>query len=66
MGGAWKTDQGEPLAQDLKGLVEIVIEGPMTREEVLAFDQALRQFLQNHGTFQDIKRRIKLKKEIVL
>lgn len=63
MGGAWKTEQGEPLTQDLKGLVEITIEGPMTQEQVQSFNQELNRLVQQHGTFGKVTRKIRLKKE---
>jgi hypothetical protein len=62
MGGAWKIEDGEPLPADMKALVEIVIEGEMTAAQVLAFREALNNLLQNHGTFAEPKRKIKLKK----
>lgn len=62
MGGAWKTQEGEPLSNQVVGYVEVVMDGPMTSAQVQAFHQKLAELLaiaQGGRT----KRKIKLKRD---
>lgn len=61
MGGAWRLEENESLGRNLVGYVEIVLDGPMTKEEVSAFRRELNQLVQKWRGRP--KRKLKLKKD---